>query len=451
MTSLTFDAQKAFEHIRYLSETIGPRFGGSSNDQRGTDYIRSSFEKLGLNTWEQSFTIASGELVDYALEITEPAAGPIPCYPLMFSSENGPVEISGELVFIEGFEEPWIGPHLEGKIVVWTWPEMDALLANFPRLARVKPQAILVATPRLGEQPAHLQLTSDANKLNIKIPIFFITWQECLRLFQMKARRAHLTVHMEGKSLSTCNVIAELKGTHFPDEIIVIGAHHDTVNEVPGSMDNASGVGMVLELARLYAGRGSRRTLRFVAWAGEEFSLLGSRHYLSELKKKDKVEREKEGFIKDVDKTELDRHLFVISLDVLGLALSKDIAYVLGPENINAVLGFMTKELGIPYQVKSGYYGTDSIPFVQAGVPAVSFSCSNVAAENFMHTPLDIMANLDVDHVQRSGDFIDTFIQRSTAQAQAWPFERSVPESQQSEIKAVAGAMKWLWNLEDEE
>ncbi|GMU80171.1 MAG: hypothetical protein AMXMBFR47_00420 [Planctomycetota bacterium] len=66
------------------------------------------------------------------------------------------------------------------------------------------------------------------------------------------------------------NLIVERRGTTRPDEVVVLGAHYDTVPETPGADDNASAVAVLLETARLLAGRGTRRTVRFVAFACEE-------------------------------------------------------------------------------------------------------------------------------------------------------------------------------------
>lgn len=77
------------------------------------------------------------------------------------------------------------------------------------------------------------------------------------------------------------NVIAELRGTTNPDEIIVIGAHYDAEVNTPGADDNASGVAAMLELARRFAGRPMDRTVRWMAYTNEENSnsaggLMGS-------------------------------------------------------------------------------------------------------------------------------------------------------------------------------
>ncbi|MEW6073559.1 MAG: M20/M25/M40 family metallo-hydrolase [Planctomycetota bacterium] len=79
------------------------------------------------------------------------------------------------------------------------------------------------------------------------------------------------------------NVIAEIPGAVIPAEIVVIGAHYDSTNlfgplhYAPGADDNASGTAGVLEAARILAAAGPyERTLRFIAFCGEEQGLIGS-------------------------------------------------------------------------------------------------------------------------------------------------------------------------------
>jgi Zn-dependent M28 family amino/carboxypeptidase len=68
------------------------------------------------------------------------------------------------------------------------------------------------------------------------------------------------------------NIIAEIPGTTNPDEIIVLGAHYDTELNTPGADDNASGVAVMIELARRFANNPQPRTLRFIAFTNEENS-----------------------------------------------------------------------------------------------------------------------------------------------------------------------------------
>ena len=69
----------------------------------------------------------------------------------------------------------------------------------------------------------------------------------------------------------TCyNIEVEIQGSDRADEIVIIGAHYDSVEGSPGANDNATGAAAVLALARLLAGKKTSRTLRFVEFVNEE-------------------------------------------------------------------------------------------------------------------------------------------------------------------------------------
>ncbi len=71
------------------------------------------------------------------------------------------------------------------------------------------------------------------------------------------------------------NIIVNLYGKQRREEIIVIGAHYDTVWLSPGADDNASGIAALLEIARGLQGKSFARTVRFVAFANEEWPFFG--------------------------------------------------------------------------------------------------------------------------------------------------------------------------------
>ncbi len=88
------------------------------------------------------------------------------------------------------------------------------------------------------------------------------------------------------EGMTVANVEGERTGTSLGEEILVIGAHYDSVVGSPGANDNASGVAGILEIARLLATKEPARTIRFVAFANEEppffqTDYMGSRVYAS--------------------------------------------------------------------------------------------------------------------------------------------------------------------------
>ncbi len=66
------------------------------------------------------------------------------------------------------------------------------------------------------------------------------------------------------------NLFVEIEGRRRPNEIIVVGAHYDTISDTPGADDNASAVAALLELSRMFVAASPGRTLRFVAFTNEE-------------------------------------------------------------------------------------------------------------------------------------------------------------------------------------
>ena len=93
----------------------------------------------------------------------------------------------------------------------------------------------------------------------------------------------------EVQGLTYRNLIAERQGTEEPEHILIVGAHYDTVEGTPGADDNASGVAVLLELARLHTETRFRKTVRFVAFTLEEPPFfrsrqMGSRVYARSLK-----------------------------------------------------------------------------------------------------------------------------------------------------------------------
>ncbi len=80
------------------------------------------------------------------------------------------------------------------------------------------------------------------------------------------------------------NTVAEIPGTDLKDEIVMLGAHLDSWHSGTGATDNAAGVAVVMEAARIIKALDlkPRRTIRVGLWSGEEQGLLGSRAYVSE-------------------------------------------------------------------------------------------------------------------------------------------------------------------------
>jgi aminopeptidase YwaD len=91
--------------------------------------------------------------------------------------------------------------------------------------------------------------------------------------------------HFQWEEKSYKNIVAEKKGITSPHRVLILGAHYDTVPGSPGADDNASAIAVLLEVARNIQAVPLEGTVRLIAFSLEEYSYVGSTHYVENLKK----------------------------------------------------------------------------------------------------------------------------------------------------------------------
>ncbi|WP_436527967.1 M20/M25/M40 family metallo-hydrolase [Actinoplanes sp. HUAS TT8] len=224
------------------------------------------------------------------------------------------------------------------------------------------------------------------------------------------------------------NVIATLRGSVTPERIYVVTGHYDSrvtdvldfTSDAPGADDDASGVAVILELARVLAGREPEATLVFAAVAGEEQGLYGSDHMAQAFK--DAGADVQGAFSNDIvgtgdahDGSRPDPHtvrLFVEGVPTAETAAEANTRRSVGGENDGASrqLGRFVGEVaanprtGMDVRVvwrRDRYLrGSDHVSFLLRGYPAARFT---EPRENFAHEHQDVRV---VDGVQY-GDLVE--------------------------------------------
>ncbi|MFH1151421.1 MAG: M28 family metallopeptidase [Actinomycetota bacterium] len=197
----------------------------------------------------------------------------------------------------------------------------------------------------------------------------------------------------------TRNVIAELPGTQRPSKDIVVGAHMDSRGG-PGANDNATGVAVVLELARiLKANARNVPAITFVFFGGEERTEgsgagnnhWGSRHYVANLTADRKA-----------------ACAGMVSVDMVGKG-TQFLANSMGLSR--GTLKDYMLELGAPmgmgYRRDGGL--SDHMPFEKAGIPTVWLEYREPAE---YHQPTDTPAAVDYGHVQQVGSLLQQFFEQ---------------------------------------
>jgi hypothetical protein len=176
---------------------------------------------------------------------------------------------------------------------------------------------------------------------------------------------------------------------------ILVGGHLDTVPGSPGANDNASGVAVVLELARIFAGTEEARGLRFAAFGAEEVQPGGEHHigsaaYAASARPRAMV---------SVDMIGLDRTIIV---GWMGLGSRKTVAALLGAAKTT---GVDTREKILPDISDNG-------PFELAGVPSALLWTGD---EPNHHEPTDVVANVKKSALLARGTLLKAYVMRQLA------------------------------------
>jgi hypothetical protein len=184
--------------------------------------------------------------------------------------------------------------------------------------------------------------------------------------------------HFKPGPVPYCNVIGMIKGTKYPDEYVMMGGHLDAFDVATGGVDDGSGAAPVMEAARLImaaAGK-PKRTILACLWAGEEFGLYGSKHWVES--NKDKLPKISNYFNRDGGPT-------VASGLTVPSSMYDDFAKICEPLNsINPEFPFkLEKNTRPPRQIPTSAGGSDHAYFAMNGVPTLSFDIPDSKGYNF--------------------------------------------------------------------
>lgn len=426
---LKFNGERAFKDIEKLAVEIGTRPSGSEVERETAMWIASEFEYLGLKTTVEEFEVTTGRVISKRLEVLKPYNEDVNCEVQPLYGSTGAEGVTGDIMHLETLDEEYLTPEVTGKIILTSGRTKDRK-KTYSTLSRFKPLGMIVieSSPRILAK--NLWGSLIVKQRFGEFPTVRITFEDGLKLLKKGVEKVHLVAETEKYEVKSQNVVGELEGTERPEEIVIIGGHYDTVLEVPGAEDNAGGTALVLELARVFKEKGSRRTMRFIAWGCEELGLLGSRNYATKLREaSEKAKKEDE----DAE-TELDKTLLCVNLDVHGAFIGTNSSRVLGPPELTASVRLLSKETGVVFNVEEDVYSSDGTPLSAVGVPSVSFS-RRAPTNVLMHSVEDSIRWLSPKTLQTQGEFIEQFLTRYVAEAAAFPFEKKIPDDQKKKIE----------------
>ena len=164
---------------------------------------------------------------------------------------------------------------LQQSRAIWAMREAGDVGAAVVLFASIKPNRIL------------FRHTHTVDAQVDPVPSAVIAREDALRIGRLLESESTVSIQVSipseiGGPVPGANVVAEIRGSERPQEVVILGAHLDTWDLGTGCLDNGVNVAVVIEAARAIAASGKRpkRTIRFVLFDGEESGLFGSRAYV---------------------------------------------------------------------------------------------------------------------------------------------------------------------------
>jgi len=429
--TVQFSGKRAYEHLRVLTEEIGPRHGGSRGEARAARYIRDYFKQLGLGAKLEHYPIYAFE--DAKATLKTPRGSSIPCAPLPMTSATPARGVTKPCVFVEGADAVCLDEKVRDKIVVMFGSFNGELQEKFHSYEPAGLVSIQTAPHRLHFRYAY---GSDAKRKIGSVPTVVLTLEDGLALLGNLPKTLTMKIATTDEKLTKgCNVVADLKGAASEDDVIVMCAHHDSVWGGPGAVDNGGGVAALMEFARVYAEQGVSRNMRFITFGGEETGVWGAKAYVKKLKDEDDRLKKDKNFERDGLKSPMDRIRFLINLDMMGPLHGKSNAVTLGHSDIAASARLLANELRYPLAVEENkVYSSDNMMFNYAGIPSISFNRGGF--EDFGgHTVNDTIEHCSAKGLEHIGRMIERWIDRYIMSLHVFPFPKKFPEVADKAVK----------------
>ncbi|MGB9758390.1 MAG: M28 family metallopeptidase [Thermoproteota archaeon] len=399
------------EAYRFLFQLNYERFTGSEGEKKAREFIARTMKEAGYEVRFEEFKVNVYKIIRSELFIVEPWTEKIECEGLGFSGSTSEEGVTAPINYVETGDRHLL---LKAKGSIFLLSESPPSFNSLLELKNYDPKGIVVSEGSPGRKPSHVARLYEVSE-KFKVPTVFVKFEDAVSLVKKEARKAKLVLMQEEHEASASNIIFEKEGNTYPDEVIVVGAHYDSVYNALGIIDNAGGVALLMEIAKVVSKLSTKRTIRFILFSGEELGLRGSMNYCK------------------AHKEELEKIKLMINLDVNGGAIGGCNAIVTGNQELKTYAETISKELGINLRVNQDVMSSDSNSFSYYGVPSVSFFRRS-GAGFFNHTSDD-----DLRFVApigfRNVELVTLNFLLRVANAEVLPFSREIPEDIKKKVQ----------------
>ncbi|KAH9902148.1 hypothetical protein F4778DRAFT_110779 [Xylariomycetidae sp. FL2044] len=327
-----------------------------------------------------------------SMRVTGPDGEAVESVPLIYNpgTDGGPVTASLVDTPVDDergsacYADQWAGVAAEGKIALVK--RGVCAISEKLKLARAAGAVGVVLYHNLEGTPS--SATLGAENIGLLVPLATVYRDVGLAWAERLAAGEELSVTLDIEAIfeerETWNVIVETKEGD-PENVVMLGAHLDSVQAGPGVNDDGSGSSALLEImTSFHRYRGYANKVRFAWWGAEESGLVGSLYYTSTL-----------------TEAEADRIRFYFNYDMIGSPYPEFAVYV--GTNEGDMAGAQPLLDYLNTQGRDAYFGgfgssSDYVGFLELGIPSSGlFTGAGEPTDPCYHLACDTLANVDLE------------------------------------------------------
>ena len=385
--------------LRQLTDEIGGRLTGSSANEKSIQWALKKFSEAGVTAKTETFEMPKGWIEQSAkakiFGKNISFESQIAAMPYTYITSTN--ELTADIVDLKFGSDIEFDKYenLKNKWILVETPVLDdeagihGLFQEYLKAVGIENRAEELGVAGIiymSSRPQNLlyrHLPSDG--FENKVPIVVIERENARKIQRLLSQNHKLTFTaqldiFESNAYQAENVIAEIKGSTYPDEIVLIGAHIDSFDLGSGALDNGSNVSLVIDMARQIQKLKlkPKRTIRFALFNGEEQGLFGSWGYTK------------------THISELDNHIIATTIDI-GTGKINGFFTNGREEIISTVTKVLepVKHLGPFEAVNVPVVGTDNYDFMMQGVANLVANQENSNYASNYHAESDTFDKVD--------------------------------------------------------
>ncbi|MFW9844277.1 MAG: M28 family metallopeptidase, partial [Candidatus Thorarchaeota archaeon] len=358
-----FDRYAAFQVLEELCD-LGPRVIASDGELRSAQLLSKKFREFGLSDNEiirYPFKYYDGLEATLSTVDGNTSISGVPCWMSASTPKDG---VEAETLYIGSHNllSDYSKKEIQEKIVFVLLDQqyMPEVLEAWDKLYKMDPAGVVFLDRLRNEAPRSYNYQK-LDEIFSKAPSMTTSAKLAKPLHnQMFGSRLCLVVQGEAKDGTIHNVQGLVKGQL--DTTIIVCAHHDSVPFTMGATDNAAGVAIVVELARILSMKDTKFSYQFITFGGEELEMKGSQNFLEDF--------------------ELGNTLLCMNFDSIGALPGEALGLAAGPDEMIEWLTGLAQTNKYPTRCRRvATSGGDNIPFAARGIPTIHFACMGTTTE----------------------------------------------------------------------